>query len=310
MARTTYRPGVFLLGTLLTAFSISSADSYAQVRDTVVSSQKDAFEKGIQQMNKAMDKLDRQLDDKKWQLEIDDKMNAAMQKEDYGKMEADFQRAMEHVNLESVKQDVQKQLQESFSQADMEKIRRQVIEALSQVDLQKLKADASKAIASVNWDDVKKQLSTAMDKINSDIDFDKIKSELAVAGREARRELERSKKEDFARMKEKMSKLREESKKNQFEFESQKLHINKHIEKAKTDIGKARAKLVAYKSMTEEMESDQLLKRAEDFTIEYKGGELFINGEKQKTGVTKKYKKYFERENVIIKKEKDNLMIR
>jgi hypothetical protein len=50
------------------------------------------------------------------------------------------------------------------------------------------------------------------------------------------------------------------------------------------------------------MEKEGLLNTKDDYTIEYKDGDLFINDKKQSSDITDKYKKYFKQKKIAIKK--------
>jgi hypothetical protein len=79
--------------------------------------------------------------------------------------------------------------------------------------------------------------------------------------------------------------------------------LKKELEKAHVEIGKAKEEVKGYQEMIYDMEKAGLLDTKGDYTIEYKNGDLFINDKKQPEEVTNKYKKYFKKDKVKIKKE-------
>jgi Asp-tRNA(Asn)/Glu-tRNA(Gln) amidotransferase A subunit family amidase len=104
---------------------------------------------------------------------------------------------------------------------------------------------------------------------------------------EVKKELENAKKE-LARAKE--------------EMKHQKIDMKKELDHAKVGIDKAKAELKDYQEMIYDMEKDGLLNTKEDYSIEYKDGDLFINDKKQSQAVADKYKKYFKQKKIAIKK--------
>ena len=81
------------------------------------------------------------------------------------------------------------------------------------------------------------------------------------------------------------------------------------MDKARIEVGKATAEMKGYQEMIYEMEKDGLLNTKEDYSIEYRSGELFINDKKQPQSVTDKYNKYFKKKNIAIKKQDGKMKI-
>ena len=65
------------------------------------------------------------------------------------------------------------------------------------------------------------------------------------------------------------------------------------------------SKLKNYKEILTNMEKDGFLSTKEDYKVEYKNGDLFINGKKQLAAIADRYKHYFKKTHVTIKKEND-----
>jgi hypothetical protein len=89
----------------------------------------------------------------------------------------------------------------------------------------------------------------------------------------------------------------------------QKMDIKKELDKAKLEIDKAKVEVRDYQEMIYEMEKEGLLNTKENYTIEYKDGDLFINDKKQSQHITDKYKKYFKQKKIAIKKEDGEMKI-
>ena len=86
------------------------------------------------------------------------------------------------------------------------------------------------------------------------------------------------------------------------ELQKDKLQMEKEMNKAKEEMNKAKEELTAYKTMTAEMERDGLVRKDEDYTIEFNNGELRINGKQQSKEVTDKYRKYIRKDKWRIKR--------
>ena len=81
------------------------------------------------------------------------------------------------------------------------------------------------------------------------------------------------------------------------------------MKKAKEELNKAKEELTSYKTMTAEMEKDGLIKKDENYTIEYNNGTLRINGKQQSKEVTDKYRKYIKKERLSIKNNDGDIEI-
>ena len=85
--------------------------------------------------------------------------------------------------------------------------------------------------------------------------------------------------------------------------------IEESLKEARESIEKAKVELTAYKGFIELLEKDGLLKK-DNYTVSYKGGELFINGQKQPDSVLKKYNSFLkDRKDFSIKKNADDFDI-
>jgi zona occludens toxin (predicted ATPase) len=107
---------------------------------------------------------------------------------------------------------------------------------------------------------------------------------------------------DIDKVKVNMEKVRDE-------MENNKDKMKLDLDKMRKDLEKTKAKLKGYQEMVYKMEADGILKTNSDYKIEYQDGELFINGKKQSAEVTSKYKKYFPKDGVTIRKEKGEMNI-
>ena len=100
-----------------------------------------------------------------------------------------------------------------------------------------------------------------------------------------------------------MEEVRKELENVKIEMEKNKVNVKEEMDKAKINIEEAKQELKAYKQLLDGLEKDGLIDTKKDYSIEYKNGELFINGQKQPQEVLNKYKGYFKHDNTKIYKE-------
>ena len=190
-----------------------------------------------------------------------------------------------------------KQVQEEMSKhkIDMEKMQKELKESLSRIDLEKMQADIKaslKELDKVDMQKMKLEIEKAMEEIKTKINPDEIRKQVE----------ESISKVDMEKVKKEMKKVKEE-----MEMNKDKMKID--LGKAREDVAKAKEELKSYQEMVYAMEKDGLLDTKNDYKIEYSGGDLYINGTKEPAEVTNKYKKYFRKDKVTIKKEKGEMNI-
>jgi len=101
---------------------------------------------------------------------------------------------------------------------------------------------------------------------------------------------------DFKGMEESMKKMKPE--------------LEKSMQNAKESIEKAKKELLEYKGFIDGLDKDGLIDKDKSYTIQYKNGELTINGKKQSAEVVKKYNGYLKgKKDFTIKKDEDHFNI-
>ncbi|HTE10710.1 MAG TPA: hypothetical protein VK645_07065 [Chitinophagaceae bacterium] len=238
------------------------------------------LDKAIDEVNRAKENLEKQLQNKDWE-----------------KMHRDMEQSLEKLNAEKIEEQIAK----AMKQIDMQKIQLQAQAALKQIDWQKMQAEIEKAQDEIkNKDMVKmqKEIQQAMEETKKamaemkPVDMEKIQHQLEQA--------KENMKINESRIKEEIENARSNIRQNL------KKDFRKELEKAREGIDRAAMELQNYKEMLTEMDKDGLLNAREPYSIEYKKGELIINGKKQPDTITNKYKHYFKKENVKIKKGKED----
>ncbi|MER3499456.1 MAG: hypothetical protein C4308_12900 [Chitinophagaceae bacterium] len=83
--------------------------------------------------------------------------------------------------------------------------------------------------------------------------------------------------------------------------------LKEQMEKAKLEIEKAKVEIREYRKFIDGLVDDKLIDK-DNYTIEHKNAELFINGKKQSEEVYKKYNWFLQKHpNLYIHKTPDNL---
>ncbi|HEX4375074.1 MAG TPA: hypothetical protein VHZ50_17340 [Puia sp.] len=225
-------------------------------------------------LDKAMLKLDEALKH----------INNNMETIDWKKIQEQIQTSMEKVNEEM-----------KDHKLDMEKVQRQVDDAMKNVDFEKIGRETARA----------------MQHLNENFDINKLNEEVQ-RGLEAAKEQMNSKefRESMdAAKKINMDEIRKELENVKDEMEKNKIDLKEEMDNAKEGIEKTKEELKAYHELIDGMEKDGLINTKEDYSIEYKDDELFINGKKQSPEITDKYKDYFKENNTRIYKKNGRFTI-
>jgi hypothetical protein len=193
-----------------------------------------------------------------------------------------------------------KELEQSLKQIDHKKIEEDIRTAMEKlsVDKEKMKVDIEKAIAEIKSEDIQKKIDEAL----KDIDTEKMHMELTKAmakinTEEMKKQLEEIKAVDFSKIQQELKNIQPQ--------------IEKSMKEAKESIKKAELEIKAYKSFINGLEGDGLINKQEGYKIEYKVGELTINGKKASSETLKKYQDFLkEKKDFTIKKTKDDFDIR
>jgi copper chaperone CopZ len=176
-----------------------------------------------------------------------------------------------------------KNVAEELKKINMEDIIKQVEASLKEVNLEKINADVQKSLASVNFQNIEKEIKDALKEVKCD----KINADVKQALQEAKTEMNKVNTAEIKKAMEEAGKALDKAK-----LELKQIDFGKIMDNAKEGIDKAKAKLRSMKTMFTEMEKDGLIDTKAGFTVNFKDGDLFINGKKQPKAVTDKYSKY------------------
>jgi hypothetical protein len=301
--------GIALLGLIaLGLTSLAWADnqsnqSFQSTGDTLPKPKagKKDFDKQLQEIDKAIKGLQNtpDIDFNKMQKDLDESMKKVEeqmenQKLNFDKMQNDLNESLEKINTDKINEE----LKVALSQ-------------LEKLDVQKLQDELKSSIANIDSDKMRAQIDASLKNLDK-IDMEKMGKEIEKSINDAKanihpEEIEKKVREsldkvDFEKIKENMNKAKEEIEKN-------KIHMKVDLDNAREDLAKAKQEIRGYQEMVYKMEADKLLSTKGDYTIEYKDGKISINGVVQPNSVTNKYKKYFPRDGVTIRKEKGEMNI-
>ncbi len=237
----------------------------------------------LQQLDKAIEKLEHQLEQKDW-----------------NKAQADVQAAI--------------------SKIDMEKIQQRIDEAMHRIDAQKIQLQAQEAIRKIDMEKMQQSLQEALSEVKDTTNWQEMKAQIKLAMKEAQKSMEEAKKINFEKLKVDMARTKKDWDKQKLKLEEQlklaggqmsenRLNMQQELQKAKVSVEKARAELQSYKSGIDEMEKNGLLNSREDYIIEFKNKELWINGVRQSQEAYDHYAPVFKKDNLLIKKEKGNFSV-
>jgi hypothetical protein len=237
-----------------------------------------------------LDKELRQLDDAKEKLE-------QMKDKDWDQISRQVEETIYKIDFDKIQQ----QVDEAVKRIDVEKMHRQVEESLRKIDFDKIQRDIDQSfedVKKVNREEIKREIENARREVENALRNEEWKEELKEAQRrgkdDVQKELENAKKE--------MARVREDLRNQKFDFK-------KDMDKAREEVGKAKEEMKGYQDMIYEMQKDGLLNTKEDYNIEFKSGDLFINDKKQPQSVANKYNKYFKKKNIAIKKQGGKMKI-
>ena len=277
-------------GVLIAAFGLiswagsSGKGTYQIVQnDTIPSKEKPKYEKDF-------DKELRQLEEARRQLE-------KLKSKDWDKVQHDLETAMKNIDIEKVRIDAEK----AVSTVDMEKIAKEIEASLKKIDFEKIERDVDAAMNNISKIDTEK-VKEEMKKMRTEI-------EEQLKKQDWRKEMEEIKNIDMNAIKAELGEAKKEIAKVKEELKAEKIDMKATMEMANTEIEKAQQDLKGYQEMTDAMEKEGLLDTKKDYTIQYKDGELTINGRKQSSETAARYKRYFRKDPLTIKKENGNINI-
>ena len=282
------------------------------------------IDKALDEINRAQQNLQDQLQGKDWQ-----------------KMQQHLQQQLEKLNAENIQQQVENAIkdldaqklhaQAQLSQINWQKMQAELEKAQAelkanletnkmQATIQQAMEQAHKAMAemkSVNTEKLQAELEKAQAELKTNLDANKMQATIQQAMEQAQKAMAEMKSVNMEKIRAELDQATQEMKLNQGRMQSdlekarksinENLHKNfkEAFRKAQVEMDKAKAELQNYKNMLTEMDKDGLLDMEQPYNIEYDNGTLSINGNIQPATVADKFKHYFKKEKVKLKKTKD-----
>lgn len=237
-------------------------------------------------------------------------------------------------NIDDVIQELDKaqvDLEKNYDKKNWEKMRQDIRESVqkAQVDVEKMKGDIQKSVEELQKQDFKAEMDGAragIEAARKEIEANKDLSDEQVA--HIKEQLDKALQNiDMKKIQEEtqkalaqvdMSKIQTDVMKNQ-KIAMEKMEdqlkglgptIEQSMKKAHEDIEKARKEMNDYKSFLSRLNKDGLIKEEDGYRIEYKAGNLYINGQKQADDVKDRYNDFLHgHKNFTIKKDAEGFDI-
>lgn len=264
------------IGTTLALISWShkqaspSFGQYQPARDTVPKVKKVDREKKVRDLDEALDELNN-VDLKAEMENAQKEMQKAMKEIDGEKIKMEIENAIKTVDMAKLQEEIQKSM--AGMNLDMAKMQKELKESLKELDNDKIKAEIENAMKNVDLAKIQDEIKESMAKV----DWEKLN-----------KEMEEVKKTDFSKIDEEMAKVKKE-------MENIGPGLEKEMQKARTQIEKAKEELKEYKGFVDGLEKDGLINKKEDYSIKHKDGELIINGKKASNETYLKYRSFLEK---------------
>jgi chromosome segregation ATPase len=211
-------------------------------------------------------------------------INNKMENIDWNKIQEQIQSSMDQVNEEMKNHEF-----------DTKNVQRQVDDAMKTIDFEKISEETARALQHVNEN-------IDINKINEEVQRGLEAAKKQMNSKEFQENMDAAGKINMDEVRKKLENVKGETEKN-------KVDIKEQMDNAKEGIKKAKKELKAYRGLIDDMEKDGLINTKDDYSIEYKDDELYINGKKQSPEITDKYKDYFKENNTRIYKKNGRFTI-
>lgn len=230
-------------------------------------------------------------------------------------------------------QQAQQQLTKELSGKDWDAIESRMESSLASINEKEIEVQMEKAMQRLEKSmaeikesqlarqlDVKKlqeQLATVQANLDKHLDKKEIEAQLKAAMEELKTSATEISKVNETALKEELSKMKAEMAANKAkmaadiakakaEIKASKPAIRASLEKAKQEIETARKEFEGYKTMIGQMQQDGLITDPKNYEIDWKKGELFINGKQQPAEIRQRYKTFFTHDPTHLKNVEDS----
>lgn len=214
--------------------------------------------------------------------------------EELERSKVEMNRAFKEIDFDKLEKEISESTRKM--QLDMEKMQSELAQSLKEIDGAKIQADVQKALKDLDLANMQADM-----KELKGIDFEKMKADIEASVAKV----------DMKKIHEEMEKVRKvDMEKIKADLENMKPELEKSIKQAHEGMEKAKKELLEYKGFVDGLEKDGLIDKNQSYTIEYKKGELSINGKIQPAEVSNKYSQFLkDRKDFTIKRDQDDFNI-
>lgn len=218
-------------------------------------------------------------------------------------------------NIDEALEEVERgrrELEKSIREVDLDKVQREVQEAMKDLkkDMDKMQRELKTSLAELNEEKIGAEIEKALKEVDRELrdeNLSKVQAEKIRASVEAARA-----RIDMKKAREEMQRLRDvDMKKVQEELGRIRPQIEASLKEARVSLDKAKKELEAVRDFINDLDRQGLIEKEKPYTIEYKKGELTVNGKKQPADVVQKFQYYLkEKKDFTIQKSADDFDIR
>lgn len=187
---------------------------------------------------------------------------------DLDRGEAEMQKALQEINGEKMEREMRAAMKNM--EVDMTRMKAEIARAMKEIDVQKINVDVQKAMEEVqreagriNGEKIKEQTAEALARLDAE---------------KMRTEWQKANGADLDKLRMELNKIRPE--------------MEKAMQQAKKDIEKARQEINSYKELVHALDKDGYLDKDAAYKVEYKAGELTVNGKKLPADAVRKYNEF------------------
>lgn len=189
-----------------------------------------------------------------------------------------------------------KKFTEDLHQLNNEKIAASVNDAVNQLKTGEVIASIERAIKETDFAAIEEDIRNAFKETG----WEQMNTEISASLKHAKETMEKI---DMTAIRAELTRAKKELEAGREAI--QKIDFSSIQKEVQEGIQKAGNYLKEQKAMFNEMESDGLINQKKGFSIDYKKGNLYINGKKQPDSVVEKYRHYFNDNHYRIEIEKE-----
>lgn len=178
--------------------------------------------------------------------------------EELDRAQQELDKAQKDFSKQRIREELDKAMQEL--QVAMTRLQDELKAAMKEVDSKKLQAEIQRNLSDAEAARVKAKVEEALAKV----DFEKIQKEIA-----------RAQQVNTEKLRKELAELEPK--------------ISRSMAEAKLKIEEARKELKGYQSFIDDLHKDGLIDKQNDYRVEWKKGELSVNGKKQTEEVVRRY---------------------